>query len=128
MSAGDQNYSRAAQFKCLSDSTVPLSVWIVQITAARPCTRFPQHKSVRLWVQGNPVVRKGTGAKQNRPGCSFEWPGRSVSSPLVILRAQRQWRERHIISGVFYCVERTAHTSSWGATRRYMEYIAGRAC
>jgi hypothetical protein len=46
MSAGDQNYSRAAQFKCLSDSAVPLSVWIVQITAARPCTRFPQHKSV----------------------------------------------------------------------------------
>jgi hypothetical protein len=34
MSAGDQNYSRAAQFKCLSDSTVPLSVWIVPITAA----------------------------------------------------------------------------------------------
>ena len=67
MSAGDQNYSRAAQFKCLSDSTVPLSVWIVQITAARPCTRFPQHKSVWLWVQGNPVVRKGTGANQNRP-------------------------------------------------------------
>jgi len=29
MSAGDQNYSRAAQFKCLSDSTVPISVWIV---------------------------------------------------------------------------------------------------
>ena len=33
MSAGDQNYSRAAQFKCLSDSTVPLSVWIVPSTA-----------------------------------------------------------------------------------------------
>jgi hypothetical protein len=30
MSAGDQNYSRAAQFECLSDPTVPLSVWIVQ--------------------------------------------------------------------------------------------------
>jgi hypothetical protein len=28
MSAGDQNYSRAAQFECLSDPTVPLSVWI----------------------------------------------------------------------------------------------------
>jgi hypothetical protein len=29
MRAGDQNYSRAGQFKCLSDPTVPLSVWIV---------------------------------------------------------------------------------------------------
>jgi hypothetical protein len=29
MSAGDQNRSRGAQFKCLSDPTVPLSVWIV---------------------------------------------------------------------------------------------------
>jgi hypothetical protein len=54
MSAGDQNYSRAAQYKCLSDSTVPLSVWIVQITAARPCTRFPQHKSVCYGCRGIP--------------------------------------------------------------------------
>jgi hypothetical protein len=66
MSAGDQNYSRAAQFECLSDSTVPLSVWIVQITAARPCTGFPQHKSVWLWVQRHSVVRKETDAKTNR--------------------------------------------------------------
>jgi hypothetical protein len=41
MSAGDQNHSRAAQFKCLSDPTVPLSVWIVPITAASPFIRFP---------------------------------------------------------------------------------------
>jgi hypothetical protein len=41
MSAGDQNYSRAAQFKCLSDPTVPLSVWIVPITAAKPFIGFP---------------------------------------------------------------------------------------
>lgn len=40
MSAGDQNHSRAAQFKCLSDPTVPLSVWIVPITAARPFIGF----------------------------------------------------------------------------------------
>ena len=33
MSAGGQNYSRAAQFKCLPDSTIPLSVWIVPSTA-----------------------------------------------------------------------------------------------
>jgi hypothetical protein len=26
-------------------------------------------------VQGYPVGRKGTGAKQNRPGCSSGWPG-----------------------------------------------------
>lgn len=39
MSAGDQNYSRAAQFKCLSDSTVPLSVWIVRHSRN---IRFPQ--------------------------------------------------------------------------------------
>ena len=41
MSAGDQNYSRAAQFKCLSGPTVPLSVWIVPITAASPFSRRP---------------------------------------------------------------------------------------
>jgi|SRR5580704_10118093 hypothetical protein len=29
MSAGDQNYPRAAEFKCLSDPTILLSVWIV---------------------------------------------------------------------------------------------------
>jgi hypothetical protein len=40
MSAGDQNYSRAAQFKCLSDPTVPLSVWIVPITPTRPLIGF----------------------------------------------------------------------------------------
>jgi hypothetical protein len=33
---------RDAVFKCLSDPTVPLSVWIVRITAARPCTRLPR--------------------------------------------------------------------------------------
>ena len=46
MSAGDQSYSRAAHFKCLSDPTVPLSVWIVPITAARPCTRFAQNRGI----------------------------------------------------------------------------------
>ena len=35
MSAGDQNYSRAAQSKCLSDPTVPLSVWILQLRHAQ---------------------------------------------------------------------------------------------
>ena len=44
MSAGDQNYSRAAKFKCLSDPTVQLSVWIVPITAASTRVRpYPAH-------------------------------------------------------------------------------------
>ena len=49
MSAGDQNYSRAAQFKCLSDPAVPLSVWIVPIvtiTAARPFMGFPLVRAI----------------------------------------------------------------------------------
>jgi|SRR5580704_9707535 hypothetical protein len=32
MNAGDQNYSRVAQSKCLSDPAVSLSVWIVRST------------------------------------------------------------------------------------------------
>jgi len=47
MSAGDQNYSRAAQFKCLSNPTVPLSVWVVPITAASTLHRiFPRVRAV----------------------------------------------------------------------------------
>ena len=39
MSAGESAHSSAAQFKCLSDSTVPLSVWIVRHSRN---IRFPQ--------------------------------------------------------------------------------------
>ena len=54
MSAGDQNYSRAAKFKCLSDPTVPLSVWIVPITAARPFIGFHLEQRMIANKKGGP--------------------------------------------------------------------------
>jgi hypothetical protein len=41
MSAADQNHSRAAQLKCLSDPTVSLSVWIFRLRRPAPFVGLP---------------------------------------------------------------------------------------
>ena len=57
MSAGDQNYSRAALFKCLSDPTVPLSVWILQLRHAQALYKICLGQRNDSWQEGRPEGR-----------------------------------------------------------------------